>query len=176
MFAVFPVMRQLHEALWHLGYAADRCPPGPLRDELRTAVRDSTALTAADEATLRQLDLPTHWRQVAGLLRRAGAALRAASGFDGPHHRGADLAGRDLRRRELRGASLRGALLIGADLQGMVLTGTDLRGTDLRGARLQGTDLTGALFVTQPQLAAATGGRHTRLPAELTRPGHWPGS
>jgi len=90
MFAVFPVMRQLHEALWHLGYAADRCPPGPLRDELRTAVRDSTALTAADEATLRQLDLPTHWRQVAGLLRRAGAALRAASGFDGPHHRGAD--------------------------------------------------------------------------------------
>ena len=179
MFAVFPVLRQLHEALWHLRYAADRCPPGPLGDELRTAVAHTTALTAADPATLRQLDLPAHWQQAAGPLRRAGAALRRASGHDGPHRRGADLAGRDLagrdlRRRDLRGANLRGALLLGADLREVVLAGADLTGADLRGARVAGADLSGALFVTQPQLSAATGDRRTRLPATLTRPGHWP--
>ncbi|MDX3070493.1 pentapeptide repeat-containing protein, partial [Streptomyces sp. ND04-05B] len=34
-------------------------------------------------------------------------------------------------------------------------------------------DLTGAFFPTQPQLQAARGSAGTRLPASLTRPGHW---
>jgi uncharacterized protein YjbI with pentapeptide repeats len=52
----------------------------------------------------------------------------------------------------------------------------DLTGADTRGARLAGTDLTGALFVTQSQLEAATGDGRTRLPRSLSRPAHWPGN
>ena len=53
------------------------------------------------------------------------------------------------------------------------LRGADLRGADLRGADLRGADLTGALFVTGPQLTAATGDAGTRLPHGLPRPAHW---
>ncbi|MFY1650167.1 pentapeptide repeat-containing protein [Solwaraspora sp. WMMB762] len=174
MFAVFAVQRQLHEALWHLTEAAVRCPAGPLRDDLRAAADHTTALTAADPAALRGLDLPGHWRQVAALLRRASTALRRRHGRTGRDHSGVDLAGRDLRQRNLRGANLRGAILIGADLRGVVLAQADLAGADLRGARLDGADLTDVLFLTQPQLDSAAGDPRTRLPSTLTRPGHWP--
>jgi uncharacterized protein YjbI with pentapeptide repeats len=78
-----------------------------------------------------------------------------------------------LRGAGLRAANLRGAYLIGADLRGADLRGADLIGADLRGARLAGADLRGALFLTQAQLDAAGGDAATRLPAGLTRPGHW---
>jgi uncharacterized protein YjbI with pentapeptide repeats len=81
--------------------------------------------------------------------------------------------GAALRGARLRGASLRGAYLIGADLRGADLRRADLLGADLRAADLRGADLTGAIFLTQPQLTAATGDEATALPAALTRPAHW---
>ncbi|MDN3297893.1 pentapeptide repeat-containing protein [Streptomyces ficellus] len=179
MFAVFPVVRQLHELLWYLTEAltlkAARCDRF-LHGELRAAHEETERLTllAADE--LAGLDVGAHRQVVGGLLLRTSELVRA--GVPGAlgkkkNRRGADLMGARLRNADLHGANLRGAYLIAADLTGADLREADLLGADLRDARLAGADLTGALFLTQPQLTAAKGDARTVLPAKLTRPAHW---
>ena len=172
MFAVFGVMRQLHELLWYLGEAV-AAVSGPLQADLRRAAAGTRELASGSPAALEALDVAAHRRQVNTLLLQASAAARAPAS-PGAELRGADLAGQDLRGADLSGASLRGAGLIGTDLRGAALWLADLTGADLRGARLDGADLGGSLFLTQSQLDSATGDGATRVPPGRARPGHWP--
>lgn len=167
-FAVFPVMRQLHEMLWHLTEAAS------LGTTLDAAARAAAArverLTSAPAEELRGLDVGALRSEVGELLGRVSATVR---GPGAPDRRGADLMGRDLRRLRLRDACLRGAYLIGADLRGVDLGTADLLGADLRAADLRGADLGRCLFVTQSQVTAARGDESTRLPVAVATPAHW---
>ncbi|WP_308128151.1 pentapeptide repeat-containing protein [Modestobacter italicus] len=172
--AVFPVMRQLTELLWHLTEAEALLPAGPLRGEA-TAARDHTErLTHCTPAELSALDAAQLRREVGDLLGRVSEVVRSVVPDRARDRRSADLMGASLRGADLHGASLRGAQLIGADLRGADLRRADLLGADLRAADLGGADLTGALFLTGPQLTAARGDGATRLPASLARPAHWP--
>ena len=167
MGAVLSVMRQLHEMLVHL-LEVERRAPDP---DARAARLEIEALTAANPETLLTSD-------VDGILARVGRLLADASGRvrrrwpDAADRSHDDLAGRRL-TGDLRGCSLRGAVLIRADLRDARLDETDLLGADLRDADLRGADLSTALFLTQPQVNAATGDATTVLPAGLSRPGHW---
>jgi hypothetical protein len=168
MFAVFAVVRQLHEILWYLAEAAARVPA----DDVASAVAEVEELTLADPGTLLGVDVDALRDRVRPFLTRTSDRLRA--GIRGKRdHRGGDLVGAELRGARLRGADLRGAYLIGADLRGADLRDADLLGADLRGANVAGADLTGALFLTQFQLNAALGDGATRFPVALTRPAHW---
>ncbi|WP_220183092.1 pentapeptide repeat-containing protein [Sphaerisporangium album] len=171
MFAVFPVMRQLHELLWYLDDALSLPRARPLHDEIRAAFAAIERLTLGDPGALVRLDVGAHRREAGDLLARVSELVRA--GTRKPDRRGADLIGARLAKAGLRGASLRGARLIGADLKGADLRSADLLGADLRGADLGGADLTGAFFLTQAQLDAAKGDAATRLPPSFTRPAHW---
>jgi uncharacterized protein YjbI with pentapeptide repeats len=172
MFAVFPVVRQLHELLWYLAEALELTEAATVHDDLRRALAEVDELTRAGAAQLQVLDLGPVRQRANALLLRASELARA--GVPGrADHRGADLVGARLRGADLRGASLRGALLVGADLRGADLRRADLTGADLRGADLSGADLTGALFLTQAQLQAARGDGQTTLPPGLGRPSHW---
>ncbi|WP_405639547.1 pentapeptide repeat-containing protein [Streptomyces uncialis] len=171
MFAVFPVMRQLHELLRYLGDALARPEAAPVHAELRVAAGELAALTRADADTLTGLDVPPLRRTVSDLLLRASELVRAGS--RGRELRGADLFGARLRGAALGGASLRGALLVAADLSGADLRRADVIGADLRDADLSGADLTGCLFLTQAQLDGARGDFATVLPDGFTRPAHW---
>jgi uncharacterized protein YjbI with pentapeptide repeats len=173
MFAVFPVMRQLHELLWYLTEALTRAPARPVYDQLRAALDETERLTGLAAGALLALDLAAHRHRVNVLLRQASELIRAGARRRSLDRGGADLIGADLRRADLHGANLRGAYLIGADLTGADLGLADLTGADLRGARLAGTDLRETIFLTQSQLDAATGDAGTRLPEALTRPAHW---
>jgi hypothetical protein len=167
MFAVFGVMRQLHEILWYLTEASVRAPADDvhaLRDEVE-------ALTLADAETLVAVDVQALRDRVRPLLGRTSERLRAGS--RGEDRAGADLIGAKLRKSSLRGADLRGAYLIGADLREADLRRADLLGADLRNARLDGADLRDVLFLTQFQLNAAQGDARTRLPDAVSRPTHW---
>ncbi|WP_031523188.1 pentapeptide repeat-containing protein [Streptomyces sp. NRRL F-5123] len=172
MFAVLPVVRQLHELLRYLADvralpAAERLHPAAAAAAERV---EALSLGGADE--LLALDVAAERARVVPVLREASALARARF----PRARalgGADLTGAKLRRADLRGAELRGALLMGADLRGADLRSADLIGADVRGADLRAADLRGALFVTATQLGAAAGDAATRLPPGLARPGHW---
>lgn len=172
MFAVFTVMRQLHELLWYLSEALTLQPAGPIHGELGRALEQTELLTRHGPDALADLDVTAHRRDVNALLLRTSELVRA--GHRGIDRSGADLIGKDLRGADLRGASLRGAYLIGADLAGADLRMADLTGADLRGAGLGAADLTGSIFLTQSQVDAAKGDLDTRLPPSLTRPAHWP--
>lgn len=173
MFAVFPVMRGLHELLWYLTRALEEPAARPLHGALAGALEEIEGLAGGAAAELLEVDLAARRGGVGALLAEVSALVRAPVRGRPPGHRGADLAGARLGGADLRGADLRGALLIAADLRDADLRVADLLGTDLRDADLRGADLTGGLFVTQPQLNAARGDHGTRLPRSLTRPAHW---
>jgi uncharacterized protein YjbI with pentapeptide repeats len=172
MFAVFPVVRQLHELLWYLTEALTLDPARELHDDLRAALDETGRLSGGDADALLLVDVPTHRQSVNTLLLRTSELVRGETPRR-KNRRGADLIGAKLKGADLRGADLRGAYLIGADLRGADLRLADLIGADLRGAELAGADLTGSIFLTQPQLNAARGDSATKLPSALTRPAHW---
>lgn len=171
MFAALPVVRVLHELLWYLTESLVATPGGSERDVLQATLDETERLSLLPAEGLEHLDVETHRREVAVLLREVSERVRAP--YRGADRSGADLAGARLAGADLRGASLRGATLIGADLRRADLRFADLIGADLRGADLSGADLGGALFVTRPQLVAARGDGRTVLPAGLDRPDHW---
>ncbi|MEJ3746792.1 pentapeptide repeat-containing protein [Actinomycetes bacterium KLBMP 9797] len=172
MFAVFDVVRRLHELLWYLAEAAARPAARPLRGELAAAYTEIETVTRADPETLAALDPAPHWARVNALMIKTSERVRG-------HARGRkwarrDLVGAKLRGADLRAADLRGAYLIGADLRDADLRLADLVGADLRGADVRGANLSDPLFLTQPQVNAARGNARTQLPHTLTRPPHWP--
>lgn len=173
MFAVFPVVRLLHELLWYLTEALTLQPSGALHRELAAAHDEVERLGNGSPDSLLRLDVGACRAGVNALLVRVSEQTRAGLRRPETELRGADLAGRNLSRADLRGANLRGARMIGADLTGADLTAADLTGADLRGAELRGADLAGSLFVSQSQIGAANGGPDTTLPPPLVRPAHW---
>lgn len=174
MFAVFPVVRVLHELMWYLTEARALPSAAPLSDALDEALAETDRLAAGTPEELAALDVEAHRRSIADLL--AQVSDRARAGSPGPDHRGAQLLGARLRGADLRRASFRGALLVGADLRAADLRGADLLGADLRGADLAGADLRDTLFLTAAQLTAARGDADTQLPPALPRPLHWTGT
>jgi uncharacterized protein YjbI with pentapeptide repeats len=173
MFAVFPIVRALHELLWYLTEALTLPAARPLHGALRHAQQQTERLAQSSREALVGLDLAAHRRDVNALLLRASGLVRAETGQTNQDLRGADLVGASLKGADLRGASLRGAYLIGADLRGADLRRADLTGADLRDADLSSADLTGSIFLIQSQLEAALGDAATKVPAPLTRPAHW---
>lgn len=155
MFAVLPIVRQLHELMWYLGEALKLGEARRVHPKLRDALAETDRLAGGTPERLLATDLDAYRGKVNPLLQRASELARAGAGGRRADHRGADLIGRRLRGADLRGASFRGALLIGADLREADLRRADFTGADLRGADLRGADLTGALFLTKSQLRAA---------------------
>lgn len=141
----FAALRGVQELRFLLGDPA--CAESSYAVEAAALAAELATLARASVDRLGETDLGP-WRERAGELFGGVAAERG-------------------------GASHRGALLMAADLRGADLTDADLLGADLRDADLRGADLSGALFLTQPQLAAAVGDAATWLPARLSRPAHW---
>jgi uncharacterized protein YjbI with pentapeptide repeats len=173
MFAVFPVMRQLHELLRYVTEALGHPAARPVHKDLRRALAHIDGLTRGSAESVTALDVNALRGEVNALLLRTSELVRVGVSCRRKNRRGADLMGAGLAGADLRGASLRGALLVAADLRRADLRDADLIGADLRDADLSGADLTGALFVTQSQLDAARGDAVTKVPEGLHRPSHW---
>lgn len=179
MFAAFKTAKQLHEMLWYLVEAQARThdPEGVERvTNLRNTIGQALD---GDLEKLQSLDVQELHSEVRSALMEISEEVRGSYFAAGDDHldsylkAGADLMGKNLSSRKLCGADLRGAYLIAADLRLSDLSGVDLLGADLRDARLEGTDLSKALYLTQPQLNAATGNQTTSLPSDLEVPSHW---
>lgn len=179
MFAVFPLMRRLHELLWYLDEAL--ALPGidaALREDLRARFDAVHAVTLGDADGVLAADVDAEYAAARPLLIAASAATRAGSPRRRKHGRvrlepGADLVAARLAGADLRGADLRGALLIAADLRGADLRGCDLLGADLRDSEVAGADLSEAVFLTQAQVSSTRGDAATALPPHFERPSHW---
>lgn len=172
MFAVFPIMRALHELLWYLTEALALPQARLLQDDLSYALLETERLTHLRPEALLELEVAAHRQGVNDLLLRASELARAGIQHK-RDYRGADLIGAKLTGADLRGANLRGACLIGADLKGADLSLADLTGADLRDVDLSGADLSGSLFLIQSQVETAKGDSATNVSPSLRRPTHW---
>jgi len=178
IFTAFRIMKQLHEMLWYVEEAADRAYDPGVADYARELTARISALTEGEADALLAADVRTLHEDVRELLIAVSEEVRAPYSADGAalHSElvpGADLSGRSFRSHGLCGADLRGAILITADFRDCDLAAVDLLGADLRDAKLAAADLASALYLTQPQLSAASGSSTTRLPAWLSAPASW---
>ncbi len=180
MFAVFPVMRQLHELLWYLNEAIAMPQSRPMRVELDRAYAETEDLTEKSPDEIILIEVGAHRDRMNVLLSRVSELVRAsaqgrekASKGSSKIRPGADLIGAKLAGQNLQGSNLRGAYLIAADLHRADLRGADLIGADLRDADLSGADVSESLFLTQSQLNEAQGDAATKLPPSLSPPTHW---
>ncbi|WP_308465530.1 pentapeptide repeat-containing protein [Rathayibacter soli] len=179
MFAVFPVMRQLHEMLWYLEAARAAPQAAPLYDELDRVRTATELLTTGSAESILALDVAAHRQSVNAVLARGSELVRAGAHSVGTppvpkkFHPGADLIGASARGIDLRGANLRGALFIATDLRDTDLSRADVLGADFRDARVGGSNLSETLYLTQFQVNAAIGDAATRLPFWADRPAHW---
>ena len=180
MFAVFPVMRDLHEMLWYLTEAAELPLPPALSREVSAACHSVAELTELAPAELLRVDAAAQREPIVTLLAQVSEHIRSRMAVPWKRSKKtrdvaprADLMARAFSGDSLRGANLRGAYLIAADLTDADLTLTDLIGADLRDARLHGANLSESLFLTQQQVNSALGDALTSLPSSLERPAHW---
>lgn len=181
MYAVFPIMHQLHEMLWYLNEALALKATRTIHKEICDAIEETERLSELSPDLLIDVNVPSHRAYVNELLLKTSELVwtesrhkyKSSKKNKRINHRGANLMGAKLRRADLTGANLRGAYLIAADLRDADLRAADLIGADLRDADLRGANLTDSIFLTQVQVNAARGDANTKLPSLLSCPAHW---
>jgi len=193
MFAVFPIVRRLHELLWYLDRALALQVPSELAARLSETFDHVERISDAEPDRIRTADVDREFDLARPLLIEASQAARSRDrtrrGKQDQHgaprrntgrnagrgrvRAGVDLIAADLRDIDLRTQDLRGALLIAADLRGADLELCDVLGADLRDADVRGARLEHAIFLTQMQVNAARGDARTTLPVGFSRPSHW---
>jgi uncharacterized protein YjbI with pentapeptide repeats len=174
MFDVYPIMQQLHEMLWYLYEALTTEAAKSIYKELYYGFVETEELAAKSPEFILNIDVNEHRAKVNKLLIRTSELVRAQVAKNQKEkRRGMDYIGAKLKGADLRGANLRGALLIAADLRNADLRWSDFIGADFRDTDIRGANLIGSIFLTQAQVNAAKGNKHTKLPATLVRPAHW---
>jgi uncharacterized protein YjbI with pentapeptide repeats len=174
MFNVYPIIQQLHEMLWYLNEALSLEVSKSIHKELQDSIEVTENLTTKSPEFILTIDVAEYRVKVNELLIRTSELVRAqVPKKQNNTRRAIDYLGAKLRGADLKGANLRGALLIAADLRNADLRWSDVIGADFRDADFSGANLTGSVFLTQAQVNAAKGNKHTKLPSTLVMPAHW---
>ncbi|MFP7298405.1 pentapeptide repeat-containing protein [Neobacillus niacini] len=174
MFDVYPIVQQLHEMLWYLNEVLTIDAAKSIHKEVKQIIKDTENLINKSPKYILSIDVADHRAKVNKLLIHASELVRAQVPKSKKNtRRGMDYLGAKLKGADLKGANLRGALLIAADLRNADLRWSDVIGADFRDADISGANLTGSIFLTQAQVNAAKGNKHTKLPAPLVTPAHW---
>ncbi|UII57909.1 pentapeptide repeat-containing protein [Cytobacillus spongiae] len=178
MFAVFPIMQQLHEMLFYLHEAYHHLECQKEKEHLQNVIDETTRLTNLRAEDIMRLNLSVHRMKVNSFLLKASEYVRERyvkkrTGKANIMNKGTDLMEAKLRGLDLRGSNMRGAFLIAADLRDSDLRGSDFIGADLRDADVRSANLSDSIFLTQLQINSAKGDAQTVLPKYLRRPVHW---
>lgn len=174
MYAIFPIVQQLHEMLYYLNQALDLEEARTIKSELQGIYELTLSLTRLSPAEILNLDVSNHRTIVNPMLVRTSEFVRKGdvqSSLNNMSHQ--DSIGANLKGANLQRMNLRGALLIAANLRNADLRKADFIGADLRDADLSGANLIGCIFLTQAQVNSAKGNKDTQLPHYLKVPDHW---
>jgi uncharacterized protein YjbI with pentapeptide repeats len=174
MFAVFPIVQQLHEMLYYINQAMELDETQTIHNELQSVYDKTLSLTNLSPKDILNLDVPAHREVVNRLLLMTSELVRKDYIQSNKKFKpNQDFLGANLKGANLRGMNFRGALLIASNLRDADLRTVDFIGADLRNADLSGANLTGCIFLTQAQINSARGNKHTRLPLSFKIPAHW---
>lgn len=176
MFAVFPIVQQLHEMLFYLKQALHLKETQSIRTSLQNSYEETVELSLRKPEAILQIDVSAHRRKVNTLLIETSKLYRSRMNDNSQKkksRKAADFIGANLKGLNLQGEDFRGKLMIAANLSKSDLKKADFIGADLRDADLRGADLRESLFLTQSQINSAIGDAQTKIPVNLDRPGHW---
>lgn len=174
MFAVFPLVQQLHEMLWYLQQSLTLKETFSLHKALQNIYGETVELTLQSPEQILKIDIPAHRSKVNALLIETSKLYRGDSNKKGKLIKAkSDYIGANLKGLNLQGEDFRGKLMIASNLRQSDLRRADFIGADLRDADLSGANLTEALFLTQSQINSAIGDVHTKIPSYLEKPSHW---
>ncbi|WP_408008977.1 pentapeptide repeat-containing protein [Pseudalkalibacillus sp. A8] len=176
MFAVFPIVQQLHEMLWYMKQALGLKETQSLHASLQKIFEETVELAIKTPKKILQIDIGAHRSNVNVLLIETSNLYRADLIKKSKKRRlkkRSDYIGANLAGWDLQGENFRGILMIAANLSHSDLRKADFIGADLRDAELSGANLKEALFLTQSQINSAKGDAQTRIPNYLEKPSHW---
>ncbi|WP_174615286.1 pentapeptide repeat-containing protein [Virgibacillus ihumii] len=176
MFAVFPLVQQLHEMLWYLKQALILKETQSFHSSLQKMYEETVELTIKTSKEILEIDIVAHRNKVNAILIETSKLYRADLINKSKKKREKkflDYLGANLKGLNLQGENFRGILMIAADLSHSDLRKADFIGADLRDAELSGANLKEALFLTQSQINSAKGDHHTQIPDYLEKPSHW---
>lgn len=176
MFAVFPLVQQLHEMLWYFQQTLIVKETKPLQNRLQKIYEETVELTLKKPKEILKIDIVAHRNKINTLLKASSEMYRANRSKKGKKNglkKKSDYLGANLKGLDLQCEDFRGKLMIAANLSQSDLRRADLIGADLRDADLSGADLTEVLFLTQAQINSAIGDVYTKIPSYLERPSHW---
>ncbi|TDQ36225.1 pentapeptide repeat-containing protein [Aureibacillus halotolerans] len=173
MFAVFPVMQELHEMLYYLAEASLKSEIASMHALINRMYKETEALTDESPQVLLSLNVDAHRARVNEVLVKTSEMFRANAPRKRRQKGSSDYVGARLRKADFKGADARGALFIAADLREADFSYADVIGADFRDADVRGTNLRKTLFLTQAQVNAAKGNKHTLMPSNLNYPIHW---
>ncbi|WP_397538235.1 pentapeptide repeat-containing protein [Rummeliibacillus pycnus] len=176
MFAVFPLVQQLHEMLWYLNQALSLKETQSFHSSLQNIYNETVKLIEKAPEEILKLDIVAHRSKINVLLLKTSEVYRKDLFKKGKEKRikkGLDYLGANLKGADLQGSNFRGTLMIAANLSHADLRKADFIGTDLRDADLSNANLIGAIFLTQSQINSAKGNAHTKIPNFLEKPDHW---
>ncbi|HAM80173.1 pentapeptide repeat-containing protein [Ornithinibacillus bavariensis] len=178
MFAVFPLIQQLHEMLWYLKQALSLKEAESFKADLQEIYEETVDLTRRKPKEILEINLAAHRSNVNVLLVKVSEIYRKdihSHSNKREIKKDSDFIGKSLYGRRLQGEDFRGKIMIESNLSYCDLSKADFIGADLRNADLRSADLTDALFLTQSQINSAIGDIHTKLPSYLEMPSHWNG-
>lgn len=177
MYAVFPLVQQLHEMLWYLQHSLTLKETKSLHDSLLKIYQETVELTVKNPEEILKIDIVAHRSKVNVLLIESSKLYRDNNNKKGKKSgllkKKSDYLGANLKGLNLQGEDFRGKLMIASNLRESDLRRADFIGADLRDADLSGADLTEVLFITQSQINSAIGDVHTKIPSYLEKPTHW---
>ncbi|KEF35921.1 putative low-complexity protein [Schinkia azotoformans MEV2011] len=174
MFAVFPLVQQLHEMLWYLQQSLTLKETHSLHNTLQKIYEETVDLAVKSPEEILKTDIVAHRSKVNALLIDSSKLYRGDNNKKGKlMKQKSDYIGANLKGLNLQGANFRGKLMIASNLSQSDLRRADFIGSDLRDADLSGANLTEVLFLTQSQINSAIGDVHTKIPSYLEKPSHW---
>ncbi len=173
MFAVFPLVQQLHEMLWYLKQALALKETQSIHSRLQKIYIETNQLTEMKPKEILGTDIVEQRSSVNALLVETSKLYRGNTSKKKRIRKDVDYIGADLSGLNLQGEDFRGTLLIASNLRNSDLRKADFIGADLRDADIRGADLSDALFLTQSQINSAIGDNHTKIPSYLKKPEHW---
>lgn len=173
VFAVFSVVRQLHQMLWYLIEASTLLPAQRLWPEADRLIEQVKKRLVRSPAQLRSLQVEEIRSPVNRLLKQVIGLVSAAYGQHELATKSVDLAGKNKKGSRFDGQDLSMSLLLAANLSECSFAGVSLLGADLRDANLKNADLSASIFLTQMQINTAKGNPGTKLPPSLSHPQGW---
>ncbi|MDD3369692.1 MAG: pentapeptide repeat-containing protein [Lachnospiraceae bacterium] len=192
IFNVFTIVFQLYQVRYYLEEAVILIEKSPLKTDIQICLEKLTDLCLGTLEEIQTIKTEECREQANQLLKRVIALQqesiqqrntqqkniqqskvpeRAIKQELEKYH--GDFLGKNLKGRNLSGCDFSTALLIAANLKSCICEGTIFLGADTRDTNFCDADLRRALFLTQGQINAAKGNRHTKLPDYLEKPVTW---